>query len=87
MLWCGSWRKVLRVSALYCAPGNAGMCQQAQAVPLAADDLVALRDFAAAERIDLTVVGPELPLALGISDVFARAWSDGVWSLPSRSAA
>ena len=59
------------LSALYCAPGNAGICQQAQCVPLAADDIVALRDFAAAERIDLTIVGPELPLALGIADVFA----------------
>jgi phosphoribosylamine--glycine ligase len=41
-------------------------------MPLAADDLVALRDFAAAEGIDLTVIGPELPLALGIADVFAE---------------
>ena len=61
-----------QISALYCAPGNAGICQQAQSVPLAADDIRALRDFATAERIDLTVVGPELPLALGISDVFAE---------------
>ena len=60
------------ISALYCAPGNAGMCQQAHAIPLAADDLVALGDFAAAESIDLTVIGPELPLALGIADVFAK---------------
>jgi phosphoribosylamine--glycine ligase len=59
------------ITALYCAPGNAGICQQAQAVPLAADDIVALRDFASAEHIDLTVIGPELPLALGISDAFA----------------
>jgi phosphoribosylamine---glycine ligase len=57
--------------ALYCAPGNAGIRQQAQCVPLAADDIGALRDFAAAERIDLTIVGPELPLALGITDAFA----------------
>jgi phosphoribosylamine--glycine ligase len=61
-----------QISALYCAPGNAGICQQAQSVPLAADDIRALRDFATVERIDLTVVGPELPLALGISDVFAE---------------
>jgi phosphoribosylamine---glycine ligase len=60
------------ISALYCAPGNAGTCQQARSIPLAADDLVALRDFAAAEGIDLTVIGPELPLALGIADVFAE---------------
>jgi phosphoribosylamine--glycine ligase len=60
------------INALYCAPGNAGTCQLAQSVPLAADDIMALRDFATAEHIDLTVVGPELPLALGITDVFAE---------------
>jgi phosphoribosylamine--glycine ligase len=48
------------------------MRQQARCVPLAADDVMALRDFATAERIDLTVVGPELPLALGIADKFAE---------------
>jgi phosphoribosylamine--glycine ligase len=61
----------LHVSKLYCAPGNAGSHQQAEPVPIAADDIRALRDFAAAQRIDLTVVGPELPLALGITDAFA----------------
>jgi phosphoribosylamine--glycine ligase len=59
------------VSKLYCAPGNAGCHQQATVVPIGADDIVALRDFAEAQRIDLTIVGPELPLALGITDVFA----------------
>lgn len=61
----------LHVSKLYCAPGNAGSHQQAEPVPIAADDIRALRHFAAAQRIDLTVVGPELPLALGITDAFA----------------
>src|ERR671923_1271483 len=59
------------VSKLYCAPGNAGSRQQAEPVPIAADDISVLRDFAEAQRIDLTVVGPELPLALGITDAFA----------------
>jgi phosphoribosylamine--glycine ligase len=58
-------------SKLYCAPGNAGSRQQAESVPIAADDISALCDFAEAQRIDLTVVGPELPLALGITDAFA----------------
>jgi len=59
------------VTKLYCAPGNAGSRQQAENVPIAADDIAALRRFALEQRIDLTVVGPELPLALGITDTFA----------------
>lgn len=60
------------VSKLYCAPGNAGTRQQAEHVPIAADDIPSLHAFALEQRIDLTVVGPELPLALGITDVFAK---------------
>lgn len=59
------------VHTLYCAPGNAGSRQLAEHVPIAAEDVLALRDFAETQRIDLTVVGPEQPLALGIADVFA----------------
>jgi len=55
---------------LFCAPGNAGIAQQATCVPVSATDLDGLADFAAQERIDLTVVGPELPLAEGIVDLF-----------------
>ena len=61
-----------RVTQLYCAPGNAGISQQAICVPIAVDDLLGLQKFAEGERIDLTVVGPEAPLALGIADVFRR---------------
>jgi len=57
---------------LYCAPGNAGCRQHAIPVPIAVDDLSGLRDFALAQHIHLTVVGPELPLSLGITDVFAE---------------
>lgn len=56
---------------LYCAPGNAGTRQQATNIPLAVDDIVGLQRFAQAQAIDLTVVGPELPLALGLTDAFA----------------
>ena len=59
-----------RVDKLYCAPGNAGIRQQAEAVDIAADEIKKLADFAAREAIDLTVVGPEQPLVLGISDLF-----------------
>jgi len=61
-----------RVSKLYCAPGNAGISQQATCLPIQAQDLAGLQTFAEEERIDLTVVGPEAPLALGIADRFRR---------------
>ena len=62
-----------RLSRLYCAPGNAGIAGLATCVSIQADDIPALKAFALAERIDLTVVGPEAPLALGIADEFRKA--------------
>jgi len=59
-----------RVSKVYCAPGNAGISQQAEIVPLKANDLEGLLEFASRERVDLTVVGPEEPLTRGIVDLF-----------------
>ena len=58
------------VGRLYAAPGNPGMAQEAECVDIQADDTVGLLAFALRERIDLTVVGPEVPLALGIVDRF-----------------
>ena len=61
---------------IYCAPGNAGMEEQAERVSLPAgspEDLDRLVDFARSESIDLTVVGPEAPLVLGIVDRFEAA--------------
>lgn len=55
---------------LFVAPGNAGLSKLATCVPIAVDDLDGLLAFALKERIDLTVVGPELPLVLGIVDLF-----------------
>ncbi|HYD47376.1 MAG TPA: phosphoribosylamine--glycine ligase [Terriglobales bacterium] len=62
-----------RVERIYCAPGNAGIAKHAELVPIAADDLDRLLEYAREQRIDLTVVGPELPLTLGIVDEFERA--------------
>ncbi|HUU30478.1 MAG TPA: phosphoribosylamine--glycine ligase, partial [Phycisphaerae bacterium] len=62
-----------RCTRLYAAPGNPGIAQVAQCVPLKADDLDGLLGFAKKERIDLTVVGPEQPLILGIVDKFQKA--------------
>ena len=53
---------------LYCAPGNAGIAAEAECVPVAADDLRGLVDFAVEARIDFVVVGPERPLTLGLVD-------------------
>jgi len=59
-----------KVSKIYCAPGNAGISEQAALVPIMANDLNGLLDFALKEKIDLTVVGPEEPLTRGIVDLF-----------------
>ncbi len=59
-----------KVSKIYCAPGNAGISDQATIVPIKANDLNGLLEFALKEKIDLTVVGPEDPLTKGIVDLF-----------------
>jgi phosphoribosylamine--glycine ligase len=60
------------VKELYCAPGNAGMSEIADCVPIHTTDIVEVADFAETVKADLTVVGPELPMVLGIADEFAR---------------
>src|SRR5919205_925092 len=54
--------------AMYAAPGNPGISRIAETVDIPVDDLVSLRNFAAENRMDLTVVGPESPLIGGITD-------------------
>ncbi len=58
------------VRKVYCAPGNGGIARIAECVPVEAHDVDALVQLALSESIELTVVGPELPLALGIVDRF-----------------
>ncbi|ABB33122.1 phosphoribosylamine/glycine ligase [Geobacter metallireducens RCH3] len=58
------------VGKVYCAPGNPGIGALAENVPLTVDDLPGLLAFAKEKEIGLTVVGPELPLSLGIVDLF-----------------
>jgi phosphoribosylamine--glycine ligase len=60
------------VEEIYAAPGNPGIAQAADLLSLSPDDTPAVAAAAAELRVDLTVVGPELPLALGIGDEFAR---------------
>ncbi len=62
-----------RKPILFCAPGNAGIESLATCVPIKADDIAGLKAFVLKEQIDLTVVGPEAPLALGIADEFRRS--------------
>lgn len=64
-----------RVSAVYVAPGNAGTALEPKVrnVDIAADDVAALLQFARREAIDFTLVGPEAPLVLGVTDTFAAA--------------
>ncbi len=64
------------VETLYCAPGNPGIARLADCVHIPADDIEALLDFAKAEQIDLTVVGPEVPLTMGIVDRFQASGLD-----------
>jgi phosphoribosylamine--glycine ligase len=59
-----------RAGRILCAPGNAGIAQQAECVPVSASDLQGLADLAEREQVGLTVVGPEAPLAAGIVDLF-----------------
>jgi phosphoribosylamine--glycine ligase len=63
-------RQSARVTAIYCAPGSAAIGELAEVVPIGAEQIEKLADFASKEKIDLTVVGPELPLTLGIADLF-----------------
>lgn len=70
---CWKFARCESVSQVFCAPGNAGIAKEAKCVPLKVDDIDGLRVFATENKIDLTVVGPELPLTLGICDAFEAA--------------
>jgi phosphoribosylamine--glycine ligase len=65
-------RNAARQLEVFCAPGNAGIAQIAKCIPIAADDLSELAAFAKESKIELTMVGPEAPLAAGIVDEFER---------------
>src|SRR5215467_6165614 len=56
------------IDALFCAPGNAGIAEEAECIPIAATDIAGLVGFCRRERIDFVVVGPEAPLVLGLVD-------------------
>jgi phosphoribosylamine--glycine ligase len=60
------------VGDVFCAPGNAGIAALADCVPIDTSNIVEVADFAQTVKADLTVVGPELPMVLGIADEFAK---------------
>src|SRR5438445_2265051 len=61
-----------KVRKIYAAPGNGGIREQAELVSLHADDLDGIVDFAKTKAVDLTFVGPEVPLSKGMVDIFRK---------------
>jgi phosphoribosylamine--glycine ligase len=64
---CGSAGK------LYAAPGNPGIAEHAECIPLKAEDVTGIAKFAVSEGVDLVAVGPEAPLCMGITDILGEA--------------
>jgi len=67
---CRSFRKSERVDRLFCADGNAGIAEVAECVAIKPDDITGLVEFASQNHIDLTFVGGEMSLAVGVVDQF-----------------
>ena len=65
-------RQSKKIQKIFCAPGNAGIARLAKCVNIPANEVGRLADFATSNKMTLTVVGPEQPLALGIADEFRR---------------
>lgn len=70
---CKKIKESERVTDVFCAPGNAGIAEDATVVPIQETAFADLIEFAKKEKIDLTVVGPEVPLNAGIVDEFEAA--------------
>lgn len=81
---CWSLSKSTLTDTLYCAPGNGGIEEVATCVPIAVDDIPAILDFCRTKNIGFVVVGPELPLVLGLVDALSTA---GIKSFGPTSAA
>ena len=81
------------VTKMWCAPGNAGIAQErlaknnalVECVPIGVEELSRLLDFAREQKVDLTVVGPDNPLALGVVDLFQRH-GQKIWGPNQRAA-
>src|SRR6476619_3527075 len=82
---CRAFANSPKVSKLFCANGNAGIAQIAECIPIRPDDIGGLYSFATSNGIDLTFVGGETPLALGIVDKFSAGGLSVIG--PNRAAA
>ena len=69
---CWSLAKSSEAGEIYCAPGNPGIAEVADCLPVSSGETVEIAEFAEKLHIDLTIVGPEVPLSLGIADEFAK---------------
>ena len=69
---CSSLHRSPLVEEIFCAPGNPGIAEVADCLPVSPGDIVEIADLAETLHVDLTVVGPELPLSLGIADEFVK---------------
>ena len=65
---CWALKKSPLISKLYCAPGNGGIEEVADCIPITAEDMPSIIDFCNQESIDFVVVGPEGPLVMGLVD-------------------
>ena len=82
---CWALKKSPLISKLYCAPGNGGIEEVADCIPITAEDMPSIIDFCNQESIDFVVVGPEGPLVMGLVDALNDA---GIKSFgPSAAAA
>ena len=69
---CAAFKRSEKAGKIFCANGNAGIAQVAECIDIRPDNIAALVDFASANDIDMTFVGGETPLALGIVDEFEK---------------
>lgn len=69
---CSAFKRSSNVSKIFCAPGNAGISEIAECIPIKPEDIASLLEFAMHERIDISFVGGETSLALGIVDEFEK---------------
>lgn len=70
---CWKLRQSSKVDKLLCAPGNAGISKEAECVPIKAEDVKGIIEFAVLEKVDMVVVGPEGPLVEGLADELKKA--------------
>ncbi|WP_313343763.1 phosphoribosylamine--glycine ligase [Sedimentibacter sp.] len=66
---CHKLKQSKMVKEIYCAPGNGGISQTVNCIDIKADDLEKITEFSVSNKIDLVVIGPELPLVLGLADI------------------